>query len=150
MHLSTNKGKIIIKITIRLMIPILRIQILRPAMPTNFMQNWKKHCTKNIIYMCVNVCAFFICRSLAQVPWGNKFHQLSVTKTLKWCKYLALFNKSHTRERERERERENNTTTFVVFQDLWGVLILFFNTYTREYRNINSGYHTALNILLLI
>ena len=43
MYLYTNKGKNMTKITIRLMIPILRIQILWPAMSTNLPQNWKKH-----------------------------------------------------------------------------------------------------------
>ena len=45
MYLSTNKGKNMSKITIRLMIPILQIQILLPTMSTNFTQNWKEHCT---------------------------------------------------------------------------------------------------------
>ena len=49
MYLFTNKGKIMTKITIRLMIPILRIQIVRLAMSTNFTQNWKEHCT--VVYL---------------------------------------------------------------------------------------------------
>ena len=44
MYLCTNKGKNMTKIAIRLIIPILRIQILRPAMLTNFTQNWREHC----------------------------------------------------------------------------------------------------------
>ena len=44
MNLCTNKGKNIIKITIKLMIQILQIQILRPTMLTNFAQNWREHC----------------------------------------------------------------------------------------------------------
>ena len=44
MYLCTNKGKNMTKITIRLIIPILRIRILRPAMLTNFTQNLGEHC----------------------------------------------------------------------------------------------------------
>ena len=32
------------KITIKLIISILQIRILRPAMSTNFTQNWREHC----------------------------------------------------------------------------------------------------------
>ena len=35
------------KITIRLMILILRNQFLGPAMSANFMQNWREHCIWN-------------------------------------------------------------------------------------------------------
>ena len=45
MYLCTNKSKNITQITIRLINPILRILILRPAMLTNFTQNWREHCT---------------------------------------------------------------------------------------------------------
>ena len=44
MYFCINKGKHIIKITIRLINPILRIRILWPAMSTNFTQNWREHC----------------------------------------------------------------------------------------------------------
>ena len=43
MYLCTNKGKNMTKITIRLMIPILRIQVLWPVMLTNLQQNLKKY-----------------------------------------------------------------------------------------------------------
>ena len=47
------------EITIRLMIPILQtpilqIQILRPAMLTNFTQNWREHCTDLTSTTCNN------------------------------------------------------------------------------------------------
>ena len=45
MYLCTNKGKIMTKITIRLINPILRIRMLQPAMLTNFTQNWREDCT---------------------------------------------------------------------------------------------------------
>ena len=51
MYLCTNKGKNMIKITIRLIIPILQIRILWPAMSTNFTQNWREHCTIHTLYM---------------------------------------------------------------------------------------------------
>ena len=40
MYLCTNKSKNMTKITFRLI-----IAILRPAMSTNFTQNWREHCT---------------------------------------------------------------------------------------------------------
>ena len=45
MYLFTNKGTKNIKITIRLLIPILQIRMLWPAMSTNFTQNWREHCS---------------------------------------------------------------------------------------------------------
>ena len=45
MYLCKNKGKNMTKIVKRLMIPILRIHILRPAMSNNFTQNWRLYCT---------------------------------------------------------------------------------------------------------
>ena len=53
-YLCTNKGKNMTKITIRLINPILRIHILRPAMLTNFMQNWREHCSYRP-YSCARV-----------------------------------------------------------------------------------------------
>ena len=47
-YMCTNKGKNMIKITIRLINQILLIYILRPAMLTNFMQNWSEQCSKGL------------------------------------------------------------------------------------------------------
>ena len=48
MYLCTNEDKNKIKITIRLMIPILRTCILRLSMLTNFTQNWMEPCNYDI------------------------------------------------------------------------------------------------------
>ena len=44
MYSCTNKGKNVIKIAVRLMIPILQ-----PAMSTNFTQNWREHCSHRML-----------------------------------------------------------------------------------------------------
>ena len=60
------------KITIRLIIPILRICILWPAMSTNFTQNWREHCTDRAV--CVaNVSADNKwCRKMTENFYENK------------------------------------------------------------------------------
>ena len=52
MYLCKNKGKNMTETTIKLMIPILRIWILRPAKSSNFTQNWREHCTLIGARMC--------------------------------------------------------------------------------------------------
>ena len=62
MYLCTNKGKNMIKITIRLIIPILRIRILQPAVPTNFTQNWREHYTLSWLFPFSGITAWYIDR----------------------------------------------------------------------------------------
>ena len=73
MYLCKNKGKNMTKITIRLMIPMLRIQILQLAMSTNFTQNWREHCT--VKYSVVQICYNFVMEECGvNIPILQKGH----------------------------------------------------------------------------
>ena len=59
LNLCTNKGKNMTKITIRLINPILQIDILRPAILTNFTQSWRKHCNSTNSFIFFHKAVFF-------------------------------------------------------------------------------------------